>query len=272
MVALWAMARKEASPAAFFVRYGVIAVAAFIGEDTCIRGYRFYSYAPGWWLQMDQVPLLVPLIWPLVILSADQVGRAVGVSRRWAWLWAFGCVAVDASLVEVVAVRAGYWTWVERGHLEVPVIGILGWGFFAAGAILPKAWPLVSGPVAVHIGIQATWWGLFRHTMRVDLSPASTYVVAALSLGLVIAIVLTGRTGRVPFAVAGPRMLAAGLFVVLLATLVPSVPLYVHLAAVAVPYLVMTEWRARTRWPASQRAATPPSPPGKGPAPPSPDG
>ena len=127
VIAVAVMARLQARTlGAFFTAYAVLGLAAFIGEDTCIRLYRFYAYAPGWWLRVDQVPLLVPLIWPLVVLSADEVGRALGVPRRWAPVWALGCVTVDASLVEVVAVRAGYWSWAERGHLDVPLLGILG--------------------------------------------------------------------------------------------------------------------------------------------------
>src|SRR4051812_38551467 len=59
--------------------YALLAVASLVGEATCIGFYGFYSYAPGWHARVLEVPLLVPLIWPLVILSAREVATALGV-------------------------------------------------------------------------------------------------------------------------------------------------------------------------------------------------
>ena len=238
--------------------YASLAAAAWVGEDTCIELYRFYAYAPGWHLRLHHVPVLVPLIWPLVVLSArDVVGalwpawRGRGMARP---LAVAALVAFDASLVEVVAVRAGLWSWAEAGHLGVPVIGILGWGYFALGAdlALSRDRPLLAvalGPLAAHALIIASWWGLFRWALRGALGPASLAGVAALGLLAVAAVLLTRRRGAViPLAIAGPRMIAAALFVALLVSSAPAdAPLWVHAAAVAVPYLAATEWPFRRR-------------------------
>jgi hypothetical protein len=263
--------------------YALLAIASFVGEETCILFYRFYVYAPGWHLRIDEVPLLVPLIWPLVILSARQVAAALSprtdapIRRA---LWVFGLVVVDASLVEVVAVRAGLWSWAESGHLHVPVLGILGWGYFAGAAELVlgrfdglrRAAVVVLAPLATHALLLASWWAMFRWTLRGDLGTASTVAVVVISIACSALAVRARLVGRaIPLEVAGPRMLAATLFFALLATsaplwrVAPSVPspfppfadllLWIHTAAVAVPYLLATRYAA-TRSPEDLRGAT----------------
>jgi len=237
--------------------YATLAVAAWVGEDTCIAVYRFYAYAPGWHLRVHHVPLLVPLIWPLVILSARDVVAALGgptLGPALRPIAVAALVAFDASLVEVVAVRAGLWTWAEAGHLGVPVIGILGWGYFALGVdvALSRDRPLLAialGPIAAHLLVLASWWGLFRWALRGALGTASVVGIAAVGSLAVAAVVATRRRGAaIPFAVAAPRMIAAALFVTLLLFSAPAdVPLWVHAAAVAVPYLAATEWPFRRR-------------------------
>lgn len=236
--------------------YGALAVAGFLGEESCIALYRFYAYAPGWHARVHHVPLLVPLIWPLVILSARAViGALAPDAGRGARAVLVGAVVCfDASLVEVVAVRAGLWTWAEAGHLGVPLIGILGWGFFAAAAELVLSsgsrlrhvilWALA--PAATHALLLASWWALFRWTLRGDLGGAS--VVGILAAGALAAAVAARlrRDGRaIPLEVALPRVIAASLFLALLVTTAPGdVALWLHTAAVAVPYLAATRFRA----------------------------
>lgn len=165
---------------------------------------------------------------------------------------AVACVViVDASLVEVVAVRAGLWSWAEPGHLAVPVIGILGWGYFVFGAeiALMKQRPLAAlllGPLATHVLVLATWWGVFRWTLRGELGLASSFGVAALSL-VALGFVLAARRrgGGIPLSTAAPRMIAAGLFFTLLVTTAPRDPyLWAHVASVAIPYLAATRFVA----------------------------
>ncbi|NOZ01223.1 MAG: hypothetical protein GXP54_04960, partial [Deltaproteobacteria bacterium] len=58
---------------AFVWDYALVAPAAWLAEDSCIRMFGFYGYADGWHLFLDRVPVMVALIWPLVILSARDI-------------------------------------------------------------------------------------------------------------------------------------------------------------------------------------------------------
>jgi hypothetical protein len=254
---LVAMARR--TPArALLADYALLAAAAWLGEESCVAIYRFYAYGAQWDARLVDVPVLVPLIWPLVILSARDVAsglfpRASGL-RRAAIVGAI--VAFDASMVEVVAVRAGLWSWAERGHFDVPVIGILGWGYFALGADLVLARApsparaarllvLAVAPLVAHALIQATWWGLFRWTIRGDLGRSSLvgFVVIA-ALCSAIALLAKRRGDGIPLGVAAPRVLAAGLFFVLLVRVAPrDLGLWTQVACVAITYSIATRWR-----------------------------
>lgn len=241
--------------------YGALALGGWLGEESCIRLYAFYGYAPTWRPFVLDVPLLVALIWPLVILSARDVAAAV--APRWPRpLGAAAVVLWDASLVEVVAVRAGLWSWAEPGYLGVPLIGILGWAYFAgaAAAALGRAeaalaaerrgaaaaWlalGVVAAPLFTHAAILASWWGLFRRALRGDLGGAGTAGAAA--MGLALSALAFRRRGALPLSVAGPRMLAAALFLALLLTLGHAPPLWAHAALVGAPYLLVTAYRYR---------------------------
>jgi hypothetical protein len=238
------------------VEYATLAVAGYLGEESCIALYRFYAYAPGWHARIDHVPLLVPLIWPLVILSArDVIGclaPSAGRGQRAVLVGALVCL--DASLVEVVAVRAGLWTWAEPGHLDVPLIGILGWGFFAAGAELALSWRsswrhlalLLGAPAFTHLCLVASWWAALRWTLRGDLGHGSLAGILVVGVLATAAAVGARRAGHaIAPEVALPRVVAAGLFLTLLATTAPAeIALWLHVAAVAVPYLAATRFRA----------------------------
>jgi len=244
LLTLFVMARK-CGAREILGSYAALAVAGWIGEQTCIELYRFYSYALGWHFRIGHVPVLVPLIWPLVILSARHVVDALFPDlTRYRALLVAAVVVVDASLVEVVAVRAGLWSWAEPGHLAVPVIGILGWGYFAAGAelALMRKRPLLAivlGPLVAHALILATWWGLFRWTIRGELGVASSIAVALVG-ALLCAVILRARRA-LPIATAAPRMMASSLFFTLLVTTAPRDSyLWLHVASVAAPYLAAT--------------------------------
>lgn len=247
------------------VEYSALVLAGFLGEESCVVFYEYYHYADGYHGRIDRVPVLVPLIWPLVILSAREVGRALWPRVTWARPILVGAiVAFDASLVEVVAVRAGLWSWVEEGHLHVPVLGILGWGYFAIGAdiALSEALPwgrksklalalqtIVLAPLTAHALILATWWGFFRYAQRHALGNASLVglgVIGLVVLGFVLQARLQGRT--IPFKVSLPRLCAASLFFVLLLLTAPTEwPYWFHTAIVAVPYFVASELWPRAK-------------------------
>lgn len=247
-LALMVRARREA-----LSEYAVLAVAGWCGEQSCVAWYRFYAYAPGWHGRLGHVPVLVPLIWPLVILSARDVVRSCFPSARFPAVLVGLVVAFDASLVEVVAVRAGLWSWAEPGHLSVPIVGVLGWGYFAFGASLrPRGLlPWLLGLAAAHVLILVTWWGFFRWTARGELGIGGFLPWASLSVAGTVAVLRARARGHgLPPSVAGPRMLAAGLFVALLVTTAPRDPrLLAHTALVAVPYLLAT--RVSSSQPAS---------------------
>lgn len=240
--------------------YAALAVAGFIGEETCVRFYAYYHYAPYWHFRLDCVPALVPLIWPLVILSARDVAASVWPTiTTWRPLVVLAIVAFDASLVEVIAVRAGFWSWADQGHLGVPLIGILGWGYFALGAdwalsarfvareltrVERFLAVLVIAPLVTHTLIQLTWWSFFRWAQRSALGRTSLWGLAVIS-GCVLVFVLHARLrgGAIPMSIAVPRMVAASLFFALLVSTAPTdVPLWMHTIAIAVPYLAASKF------------------------------
>jgi uncharacterized membrane protein len=237
--------------------YATLAIAGWVGEETCIRFYKFYSYSDDWWLHLDCVPLLITLIWPLVILSARDVARALGASSLRALTAAvFAIVVVDASMVEIIAVAGGMWSWAEPGYLGVPLIGILGWGFFAGATLAwidycerssKPSWipfAIVVGPVATHALLVVTWWACFRWTLRGVLAAPSWTMLLPASC-VVAWLVASKRTSRVSLGIQLPRMIAAMLFFAIVATLRSSLQLEIvlHTAAVASMYLVATEYR-----------------------------
>ena len=158
--------------------YAAIAVAAWIGEDTSHRASTASTRTrPGGTCDIHHVPVLVPLIWPLVVLSArDVVSRALACARRiGAPLVVGAVVAFDASLVEVVAVRAGT-VVVGRGRApRRPAHRHRGWGYFAVGAdvALSRRRPglaLVTGPLATHaLDPRSRGGGSSGWTLRGDL-------------------------------------------------------------------------------------------------------
>jgi hypothetical protein len=253
---LYAMTRRR-SAASVVGDYAALALAGFVGEETCIAFYGHYSYAAGWHLRVDHVPLLIPLIWPLVILSARDVVRSLfpdlGIGPRAAVV---ACaVVLDAALIEVLSVRAGLWTWVEPGLLDVPVVGLFGWGFFALGASVALdalegrpariAAVLVAGPLATHVLLLASWWGLFRWTLRTDLGAVGLVAHAAFCGAVTLAVLRArGRGHAVEPAVWWPRAGATALFVVIYAWAArDSWKHGVVLAATAAPYLLALRFR-----------------------------
>ncbi len=233
--------------------YVLLVIAGLVGEQSSITFYRHYEYAPDWHLRVGDVPLLVPLIWPLVILSARGVRESLSPDAR-PWqrsLIIFGLVSADASLMEVLATRAGLWSWSEGGHLDVPVLGILAWGFFAAGADalldrlegLSRLLVIPCSVLVAHALICASWWYGLRWVLRDDLGIAS--VLAVLGLGAIASLeALRLRRSRrlLPPAVFLPRLAATALFAVLFVTSAfDAWPYWAHLVAIAVPYWLVTD-------------------------------
>ena len=183
IVALYAVARRDALP-----ELALLAVAGFVGEDSVIRAYGFYSYSPRWHLFLDRVPLAIVLIWPIVIHSAWRWRAAWRRAPALAPLVGAAIVLADASLIEPIAVHAGLWTWTEPGLFAVPPIGIIGWAYFAGAAIAcleassappPPSWSRRSRPMCC--SSPAGGWRSSGCRARL---PAWPFVVAAwLGLG-----------------------------------------------------------------------------------------
>ena len=128
IVGIWLVGRLAVEPdraARLMVvgRMAAMATAAWIAEDTAIRLYGFYFYAADrWTLFVDQVPLLVLIIWPVVVTSGiDLLGALRVPTTRWPLLLG-ALVVADAWFIEPVAVDAGLWTWTSPGPFTVPTI------------------------------------------------------------------------------------------------------------------------------------------------------
>ncbi|MCB9731434.1 MAG: carotenoid biosynthesis protein [Deltaproteobacteria bacterium] len=272
--------RNDPDPRGFLGRMALLMAASWIGEDTCIHLYGFYHYAPGWHLVVDQVPLLIVTIWPIVIHSAWDLARrlaranakslpgeaepapaAAALARRAAVVGAL-VVLADASLIEPIAVRSGLWWWTEPGLFAVPPIGILGWAYFAGLAMALLSWPrlrspaqkaaavLVLAPLGTHLLLLATWWGALRW-VNGDVAPWPVVAVAwALALALA-AVAVRRRAGRTipPWELLVRVPAAAFFFVLLAAHGAGDGALVAYALAFAPPYLALTWAATRTRGP-----------------------
>lgn len=220
------------------------ACAAWVAEDTVIHAYGLYAYSPAWTVMVDRVPLTVLLIWPVVIISAQDLA---GSKAPWV-------VLTDAALIEPIAVLCGYWWWTEPGLFDVPPIGIGGWAVFAAWAlglearlseapaVARAAAVLIAAPALTHLSLLMLWWGGLRWVN------APIPDGAAVALAVAASAALTRQAARAtppPSRILLLRVPAAAFFFVALALAErrPSVELAAYAAAFAPPYLTAT-WRS----------------------------
>ena len=160
-------------------------------EETSIRTYHFYQYSPDWNLFAGHVPILVILVWPVVIHSGwELASQLMKENKRHVHLVAALIIWIDASLIETISVKAGFWSWNAPGIFGVPLIGIFGWAYFSFLSILllslkrvRKAgiakifFILVITVCGTHVLIVATWWFIFRWI----LFPINTVFITALA-------------------------------------------------------------------------------------------
>jgi len=249
---LASLARRPPAERAWAYRaFVLLALAGWVGEASCIRAYGFYAYAPGWRLWLDVVPLCVVCVWPMVILSALDLARALRAERA-AGLCAL-IVLADAALIEPVAVQAGLWSWSEPGLFEVPPIGVAGWSFFTLcatawlertrGAPWRASALVLLAPLGCHLLLLIAWWGALRWVSRPlpDLvGPAALLPVAAL-----VALAAWRLSEPPPLSLLLARAPGALVFFLLLGLHARGRPALVAYAlAFALPYLVLS-WRAR---------------------------
>lgn len=187
--------------------YVAIASVAWLTENTCIHFYGFYSYSPSWHLFIDQVPIMIPMIWPIVVLSARDL--VVPVSREhpyWTGIFVGLLVFTDAAFIEPISVHLGFWQWYEPGFFEVPVIGVIGWGLFAMFALLvlgPEQqttgrrlglFPILA-PALTHLALLGLWWGCFRW-IPAEIPDKVTVTVSLVVLGFLAGMVLVVKAVR----------------------------------------------------------------------------
>ena len=245
---------------AVVVRLLALCLAAWLGEDSVIRAYGFYSYAPGWSAFVDRVPLLIVAIWPVVIDSAHLLARRLARGGAYVPLVGFGIVLADASLIEPIAVRAKLWVWTAtraRALFDVPLVGVAGLAFFAAAAMAtfeacerrraPAWWDaaaIVLAPLATHVALVVSWWLVFRWFG--EATPTWTHaIVAWCLLGPTTAAVWRLRA-RVPLgAVMARAPGAAFFFAILAATARDRSDLIAYALAFAPPYLALALRRER---------------------------
>jgi hypothetical protein len=232
----------------------LLACAAWVGEDSVIRAYGFYGYAPEWSLFVDRVPLLIVAIWPVVIDSAHMLARALVTRGPRVPLVGGLIVLADASLIEPIAVRAHLWSWSAenaRAVFDVPAIGILGWAYFAAAAIAllelleRRETPAYGGalviavaPAAAHAALVLSWWCAFRWLGAGGeewLIPAVAWVVA-----LPVTLAAWRKGSEVPLRAVMARAPGAAFFFALLATSARDrADLVLYALAFAPPYLAL---------------------------------
>ena len=217
-----------------------LAAAAWVAEDTVIHVYGFYAYSPQWSVMVDQVPLTVLLIWPVVILSAQDLA-----GRKAPWV-----VLTDAALIEPIAVLCGYWWWTEPGLFKVPLIGMAGWAVFAAWALWIERSPwarrlnrlaplavIVGAPILTHLSLLAMWWGALRWINVVVPPVAGVCVAVLVSAGMCWCVLKQPPSRRRDVML---RVPAATFFFGALAMADPGWELIVYASAFAPPYLVLT--------------------------------
>lgn len=227
---------------------GILLAAAAWGEASCIRLYGFYQYHPDWHLKLDDVmPLMVAAIWPFVIRSDAQVAEAVlGKNHPWHPVLTAALVTWNATLMETVAVQAGLWSWNVPGIFQVPLIGLLGWGFFAGSSLYLyrrlelrwRLWTILLAPLLTHGLLLLTWWSALRWWPVGPIDPwSSVWGAWACSILLCLGVWRSGF--RLEWAILLPRVPAALVFLGLLLVYGGhEMPLLVFAASFAPPYLL----------------------------------
>jgi hypothetical protein len=237
---------RAAAPLGFLGRMALLSAAAWLVEETVIAAYGFYSYSKHWNFFLHHVPLLIVLIWPIVIHSAWDLSRSLlGGQHPLVPIAAAAIVFWDAALIEPVAVSSGLWMWSEPGVFAVPPIGVLGWALFAGlcvGFFQRRRLALVvlGAPLATHLLLLATWWGLFRWCNQPLSAWPALFAAWAVSLSLVWLVRRSRNAAAIPLAEIALRAPAAVFFFALLAAEHSTSPLLIAYAlAFASPYIAL---------------------------------
>lgn len=240
-------------PARSLARAAIVSASAWITEESCILLYRFYDYHSGWCLVLDQVPLLIVVVWPAIIFSAMDLTSHLRAVHPLKGLFAGAAVvATDALLIEPLSVSAGLWSWKLPGLFNVPPIGILGWFFFAFLCItllknrrlqdrLSSFGLLLMLPfMGTHLLLLLTWWGALRW-INFPL-PTPAVIGVAWGVSLIISVTIhKKRTGRSIKKGTLLRRIPATLFflALLIFKAADPLPLAAYALAFALPYVTL---------------------------------
>lgn len=235
----------------------LVAIAALLSEDTSIRFYGFYEYAPGWHGFVDRTPLFIPVIWVFVVLSARDVARLLTPGREGAVLaGSYLLIWYDASLIEPICTHVGLWRWTVPGPFQVPLVGILGWAHFGVSvlfclAVLPqrlRILTLLLAPLLTHLLVLASWWGLYRWVQPLlnggGTDVPATLVAGLVSLALGVWLVRSRRLSSGPLRLLLPRIPPVVFFFGLLALQGAPLLLWGYALTFALPWLLFTAWRS----------------------------
>lgn len=226
-----------------------VVFATWLTEDAAIRLYGFHAYDAPWSAFVDQVPLAVAMVRPLLILSARDVALAlVGGDTVKSLARTGAIVLVDAALLEPIAVHAGLVQWNAPGPFGVPLLAIAGWSVFgwAVSLALVKGARLAVwlAPLFAHAFLVAAWWGAFRW---IPAPPDEGAAVFAIVIGGFLAALFWRRSiPAIPGGVLLARFAVACFGGALLASgAPPSIALAAWSAAFVPPWLALTLVRPR---------------------------
>ncbi len=247
---LWLALRGELGDRRFWATYAALAVAAWIGEQSAISLYHYYSYdIGGWHVLIGDVPLAVVLIWPMLLLSTRELLRRLGRRGGRAAFLGAGLTFLEATFVEVVCVDAGLWRWEGAGILGVPIIGVVGWSAFALGAFLTLEAGRVflaplAAPVALHLALPAVWHAGLSRVSSAAL-PNSAVLLGEGLVALVLGIGALRIRNRADIGMSEvlPRVAAAELILLLLPVAGASLSVVAFAAVFSLPYLALFRLR-----------------------------
>jgi hypothetical protein len=245
---------KEPKPKVFLKKYLSCAMAAWMAEESCILLYGVYAYNPVWNLVIADVPLVVFIVWPAIIHSATVLASYVLKAGSNLMPLITGCIVLtDALFIEPISVNFNLWTWYLPGVFGVPLIGFLGWAyfaFFAAAFFVPidrlsqrklnLPILLLVTVIGTHLFLLISYWGLFRWA-TLSINPAfSAGAVWIMSALISFLLVFTKVGYRVELKTLMNRLPAAIFFYLLLFLKRNSpMPLIVYSLAFIPPYLSM---------------------------------
>lgn len=244
----------------YWRRFVILAVAGFLGEESCITLYRWYGYSDQWRVMLHWTPLAVIVVWPVVIIASWEVARRLSQRGSIVALLTAGLVLWDTTVMEPVATAAGLWWWKSGTFFGVPILGLFGWGLFALVATPAldrfgeRNDALLWLPPALALGTQLLLAPLvFLAVVTEFRFPLShthyQWVMVALTLGLTTLALWARPRTDVTLAEILPKVLGAAIFFIVLYAMWFE-PLLLYCSLAPIPY-----WALAFRLRRTERAA-----------------